>query len=116
MVAFAADENFDGAVLGGLMARVPELDMVRVQDTELAGAHDPMVLEWAAREGRVLLSHDRATLTAFAHERVDAGQPMPGVIQVRVGMSIGAVIDDLELIALAGRESDLAGRVMFLPL
>lgn len=32
---FAADENFDGRILEGLRARMPELDIVRVQDTEM---------------------------------------------------------------------------------
>ena len=27
---FAADENFDGRILDGLQARLPELDIVRV--------------------------------------------------------------------------------------
>jgi len=38
------------------------------------------VLVWAALEGRVVLTHDVATLIARAYERVGAGQPMLGVI------------------------------------
>ena len=116
MLRLAADENFDGGTLEGLIRRVPAVDVVRVQDAPLRGASDPAVLEWAAQQGRVLLTHDRSTLTGHAYRRVASGLPMPGVIQMPVGMSIGAAIDDLELIVLAGRESDLDGRVLFLPL
>jgi hypothetical protein len=50
-----------------------------------------MVLEWAAQEGRVLLTHDVATITHHAYERVRAGKPMPGVFEVDRGLPLGAV-------------------------
>lgn len=40
----------------------------------LSGADDPTVLAWAAVEGRVLLTHDLATMTDFAYERVAEGR------------------------------------------
>lgn len=46
---------------------------MRVQDAGLSGSDDPTVLEWAAQEGRVLLTHDVATITHHAYERVRAG-------------------------------------------
>ncbi|HWQ14971.1 MAG TPA: DUF5615 family PIN-like protein [Roseiflexaceae bacterium] len=48
----------------------------------MAAAPDPTVLEWAASEDRVLLTHDRATLVGFAYERAGRGEPMSGVIAV----------------------------------
>ena len=59
MLRVATDENFDGKVLRALLTRLPELDVVRVQDSEVSMASDPEVLEWAAREGRVLLTRDK---------------------------------------------------------
>ncbi len=63
MLRFAADENFNNNIIRGLLRRQPELDIIRVQDVGLRGADDPTVLEWAAQEGRVLLTHDVATIT-----------------------------------------------------
>ena len=37
MIKRASDENFDGDVVRGLLRRVPELDIVRIQDANLAG-------------------------------------------------------------------------------
>jgi hypothetical protein len=51
MVKFAADENFDNRILRGMLRGEPDLDAVRVQDTEVAEASDPVVLDWLAREG-----------------------------------------------------------------
>ena len=40
MLSFAADENFSGRIARGLQRRLPDLDIVRVQDTQMAGATD----------------------------------------------------------------------------
>ncbi len=76
MLRFAADENFNNNIVRGLLRRKPDLDIVRIQDVGLSGADDPTVLEWAAQEGRVLLTHDVATITRYAYERIEAGQSM----------------------------------------
>ncbi|MCK6580607.1 MAG: DUF5615 family PIN-like protein [Anaerolineae bacterium] len=62
---FAADENFDGRILNGLRARLPDLDIVRVQDTEMAATPDEKLLMWLADEGRILLTHDVRTMPRF---------------------------------------------------
>jgi predicted nuclease of predicted toxin-antitoxin system len=51
-----ADENFDNTILRGLLRRQPDIDIIRVQDTELYGANDPTVLAWAAQENRILMN------------------------------------------------------------
>ncbi|MBE9128088.1 MULTISPECIES: DUF5615 family PIN-like protein [unclassified Coleofasciculus] len=79
MLKLLVDENFDNTIVRGLFRRNPMLDMVRVQDIGLSGEDDPTILEWAAQEGRVLLTHDVATITRYAYDRVRQGQPMPGV-------------------------------------
>jgi hypothetical protein len=79
---FAADENFNGCILDGLRARLPDLDIVRVQDTEMYKSPDDKLLNWLAEEGRILFTHDVRTMPRFVFERVCAGQPVPGVIEV----------------------------------
>ena len=79
MLRLAVDENFNNDIVRGLLRRKPELDIVRIQDIGLSGADDSTVLKWAARENRVLLTHDVTTITRYAYERVQAGQHMPGV-------------------------------------
>jgi predicted nuclease of predicted toxin-antitoxin system len=61
-VRLLTDENFNGAILRGLVRRLPELDIVRVQDVGLIHTDDPDILEWAANQRRILLTHDVATL------------------------------------------------------
>ena len=78
-VRFLADENVDVDVVLGLKRRVDDVDIVRVQDVGLRTQDDPAILQWAADEGRVLVSHDLRTVPDFAFERVLAGLGMPGV-------------------------------------
>ena len=116
MVRLASDENFNNDILRGLLRRHSGLDIVRVQDAGLRSADDPAGLAWAAAEGRVLASHDVATLTAFAYARVKAGQPMPGLIEAAQDLPIARVIEDLLLIAECGEPAEFEGRVLYLPL
>jgi Domain of unknown function (DUF5615) len=110
-----SDENFNGAILRGLMRRLPELDLVRVQDVELMHTDDPVILEWAANEGRILLTHDVATITMYAYERVNQGLPMTGVVEVIATAPIGKIIDDLELFICCSEPEEYEGQVLFIP-
>jgi hypothetical protein len=115
-VKLLADENFRGAIVRGLLRRLPDLDLVRVPDVGLGEADDPAVLAWAAAEGRLVLTHDAATLIGFAYERVQARLPMPGIIEVRQDVPVGLVIADLLLLIGASREGEWEGQVLYLPL
>ena len=101
MLRLAADENFNGDIVRGLLRRNPKLDIVRVQDVGLSGADDPSVLHWAADQGRVIVTHDISTLAKHAFDRIAAGQPMPGVFEVKSVAPVGQAIDDLILLPSA---------------
>ena len=64
----------------------------------------------------MLLTHDVATITRYAYERVTQGQPMPGLIEVGVDVSIGKVVEDILLILECSLEGDLEGQIQYLPL
>src|SRR5467141_48781 len=116
MIGLAFDENFNNDVIRGLLRRSPALDVVRVQDAGLAGLDDPGVLAWAAGQRRVLISHDVATLSAFAYARVQASQPMPGLFEVGHAVPIATAIEDLLLIAECSLPGEWEGQVRYLPL
>lgn len=116
MLRLAADENFNNRIVRGLLHRKPDLDIVRIQDIGLSGADDYAVLEWAAQEDRVLLTHDVRTITQYAYERVDAGQLMPGVFEVSPDMSIGRAIEDILLLAKYSLDGEWEGQIRYLPL
>jgi predicted nuclease of predicted toxin-antitoxin system len=116
VISLAIDENFDHHILRALLRRVPGLDAKTVQEESLHGASDPEVLAWAAAEGRVLLTHDVQTVTRFAYERVERGEPMPGVIEIPSRATVAEVIDDLVLVATCSMAADCSDQVIYLPL
>ena len=116
MLRFLADENFDGRVLRGLLRQLPNLDILTVQQIGLQSRPDPEVLQRAADEGRILLSHDRATMPRFAMDRVSRRMRMPGLILVRFDQPMGAILDDLLIIVGAGRPEEFEDQAIYLPL
>ena len=116
MLRLLADENFNGRILRALRRQIPDLDVVRTQDTPLYGTDDQTLLQFAADEGRVLLTHDIETLVGYAWERVRSGMAMPGVIVALTNRPIGQVIEDLEVLLLASWSDELESQIRFLPL
>ncbi len=113
---FVTDADFNNDILRGLLRRNPELNIVRVQDFGLRTADDPTILECAANENRILLTHDVNTMTAHAYARLKAGLRMPGIFVVPQSLSMSQAIEDLLLIAEYSTESDYEGQVIYLPL
>lgn len=112
---FLADENFNNTVLSALRGVLHDIDLVRVQDTEIYQAADPDVLAWAAKENRILLTHDVQTMIKFAYDRVRHGLVMPGVIEVYDRLPIGQVVEELSILIGAGTASDFENQVKYVP-
>ena len=100
----------------GLRRRITDLDSRTVQEADLPDASDPAVLDWAATQGRVVITHDHRTMRPCAEDRLKAGMPMTGLILVRQTAALGQVIDDLVLIAEATTVEEWKGTIVFLPL
>ena len=112
---FLADENFNNEILRGVRRRVPDADITRIQDTELAGEPDTRILEWAAQYGYIVLTHDISTMRGYFYERVNVDLPVPGLFLIHGTKPVGEVIDTLVLILLASDESEWAGEIRYLP-
>ena len=115
MLRLVSDENFNGNIVRGLLRRNPELPLVRVQDVGLRQTPDADILEWAATQERVLLSHDASTVPAAAYQRIGDGKPMPGVFIVPDRMPIGQAIDEI-LFLVDVDPGEWKDQVLFLPL
>lgn len=117
MLRLATDADFNGNALAGIRAREPNLDIVSVHEVGLSDEPDPGILNWAATEGRILISHDRKTMCRFANERIAAGLPMPGLFVIRdTWHQVGLMIDEILLVAHCSDQYEWADQVTFLPL
>lgn len=116
MLQLAADENLNNNIVRGLLRRKADIDIVRIQDVGLSGMDDPTLLEWAAQQGRVLLTHDVSTITKYAYERIEADLVMPGVFEVSRAAPIGQVIEDILLLIECSLEGEWQDQIIYLPL
>ena len=115
-VKYLFDEDLNGRIVRGVRRRVSDLDSRTVQEIDLPDASDPAVLDWAASQGWVVITHDHRTMRPCAEDRLKAGLPMTGLILVRQTAALGEVIDDLVLIAEATTAEEWNGTIVFLPL
>jgi hypothetical protein len=118
MVRVLTDMDFNGRIVRGVLRLRPDFDLLRVQDSGLPEeTPDPDILEWAARNDRIVLTHDRNTMVGFARDRIAAGLPLPGLIVVDNKAPIGQIINDRLLIGSdASNHSEWAKRIEYLPL
>ncbi len=116
MIRLLADENFNGKIVRGLLQRNPGLDIVRAQDVGLTRAEDPIVLEWAAVEGRIVLTHDVSTMPDFAYERIGRGVPTAGVVVIGDDIPVGRGVEEILILLECSREGEFENRVHYLPM
>jgi Domain of unknown function (DUF5615) len=116
MLRFAADENFNNDIVRAVRRIRPDIDIVRIQDIGLAGKDDPSILQWAAEEKRILLTHDVTTITKYAYQRINKDQYIPGVFEIHSDQPIKKIVNDIILIFDCSLENEWDGQVRYLPL
>ena|ERR1051325_3304945 len=116
MLRLLTDENFDEKILRGLRQRLTGQEFLSVRDAGLAGRPDSFLLYWALQENRIILTHDKQTLTRDAELLVARGKPIAGVILVPHRLAIGRAIHDLEIVLQCYSQSEMRNRIQRLPL
>jgi predicted nuclease of predicted toxin-antitoxin system len=85
------------------------------QEAGLENLPDNEVLSLAAREGRILVTHDRRTMPGhFAKFLII--QTSPGVFLVPKRRSVRTIIEELILIWYASESEDYVNQILTLPL
>ena len=108
-----ADEGFNRNIVRGLLSRDPTAAIVRVQEVGLSGASDPDVLDWAAQEGRIILTHDENSMLRDANARLIQGLPMPGVVLVHQETPTNAAIQGLLEMIGASLEGEWENQIRY---
>lgn len=116
MIRLLTDEDFDHNILHGLIRRVPHLDCVLVHDVGLTSQPDLVLLKWAARKQRSIITHDVNTMRPYAEQLVRQGEPMCGLIVVPQSLAIGHAIKDLELCVQLYSQEEMRNAIKYLPL
>jgi predicted nuclease of predicted toxin-antitoxin system len=114
-VRFLADDDLDADIVAGLRSREPAIEIVDVKTAGLRGTTDPVLLEIAAEQERIVVTHDRRTMVSHVRERIAAGKPNPGVFIVPQRVNIGDIVETLILVWTASRAEEWRDQVLYLP-
>ena len=114
-IRFLADADLNRAIVTAVREREPALDFMTATEAELEGHGDPDVLEFAASQRRILVSHDTSTMTMHFSERLRSGGASPGVLLVRQRASVGQIVDALLLVWSASSPGEWADQIHYLP-
>jgi predicted nuclease of predicted toxin-antitoxin system len=95
LLSLLADEYVDPKIIAQIRLHIPDVDFLHVRDVGLNQTPDTTILEWAAANDRIVVTHDKSTMRKFAEDRVDAGLPMPGLFVLHDNLSPGAKVRGL---------------------
>ena len=87
-----------------------------MRDFGLDMRSDPEVLDWAARNGFILISHDVNSMRGFAYERIARGERMTGLFLVHQTDAIAPIIENLIVIWAGSEAEEWKNGVWYLPL
>jgi hypothetical protein len=117
---YLLDENQRGLLWRALQRHntrvLDPVDVVRVEDhPDLPlGSTDPEILVWAEREGRILVSYDKATLAGHLNDHLSAGHHSPGVFLIRRNSTLSQLVLFLVLAAYASDPLEWQDRIEFM--
>lgn len=112
---FLADENLNAKIIAGLLRREPAIDFQTARDAGLFGLPDEEVLAVAARENRILVTHDRETMPVhFARFIVDTTST--GVLIISQTGAIRDAIEQILMIWSASQADEWRNQLVYLPL
>jgi hypothetical protein len=114
-IRFQADADLNQIILLAATRRQPAIDFQTAISAELVGVVDPEVLARAAKDGRILVTHDRKTMPRhFATFIMD--ETSPGIIVIPQSLPVAAAAEDLILIWSTTEADEWINRIGFLPL
>lgn len=114
-IKFLADEDLRRAIVLGVRRREPSVSFLHAFEVSAAGKDDAAVLQIAAKEGRILVSHDLRTMPQ-AFRRFIAQQSSPGLILIPQKLELRTAIEELVIIWLASEAEEWVNRIHYLPL
>ena len=114
-IRFQADENLNEDVVTGVLRRVPEIDFEFANDAGLYNLPDLEVLAIAARDERILITHDRRTMPGHFARFIET-QTSPGVFIISQKAAVLHAIEELILIWTVSEAGEYVNSIRTLPL
>jgi hypothetical protein len=114
-IRFQADADLNQIILLATVRRESSIDFQTAEAAGLAHRQDRDVLVMAAREGRILVTHDQKTMPRHFAEFITT-ETSAGLLVVPQHLTVAAVTEDLLLIWSTTEAEEWTNRISFLPL
>ena len=115
MIRFQADADLDFDIVLAVSRRERAVDFASAAEGGVVGLSDPEVLEIAAQQDRILITHDRRTMPSHFRDRLDRGLESPGVFIVSQFEPIGPVVEVLMMVWSASDPAEWRNQIRHLP-
>ena len=110
---FLADENIERAIVTGLRRLHAHINCLTAREAGTLGLSDPDVLAFAAKENRILFSHDIQTMPHHFGTHLAQGLHSAGVIIIPQTMPIQQVIETLYIVWNASTPEEWINTIEF---
>lgn len=114
-IRYQADADLNEDIVTGVRRRAPEIDFQTADEARLEGMADSGVLMLAARQERILVTHDRKTMPAHFGSFIES-QSSPGLFIISQRAELLLAIEELILIWTASEAEEYVNSLRALPL
>ncbi|MGO8980012.1 MAG: DUF5615 family PIN-like protein [Streptosporangiaceae bacterium] len=114
-IRFQADADFNEDIVAGILRRELRVDFRTAGQAGLRGLDDFQALAMAAKEGRVLVSHDRKTMPRHFADFIQ-GNTSPGLFIVSQKADLLSVIEALICVWAASEAEEWVDTICTIPL
>jgi uncharacterized protein with PIN domain len=115
IIRFQADADLNEDIVTGVLRREARIDFQTAEAASLRSLSDSEVLTLAAREGRILVSHDRKTMPRAFAEFIRANAS-PGVLIVSQKTDLLTAIEGVLLVWSASEAEEWRNQLGTIPL
>jgi hypothetical protein len=114
-IRFQADADLNQRIVRAVRRRQPAIDFQTADEAKIRSLSDPEVLAAAAAEGRMVVTHDRTTMSAHFANFI-ATQSSSGVFVLSQYLSLSLAVEELIMVWEASEADEWTNTIQFLPL
>jgi predicted nuclease of predicted toxin-antitoxin system len=114
-IRFQADAELNQIILLAVVRREPTVEFTTAAVAGLESLGDPEVLALAARQGRLLVTHDQSTMPDHFSRFIETATS-PGLLVVPQHLPPTTVADELLLVWYATDSEEWTNRISYLPI
>lgn len=113
-IRFQADADFNEDIVAGVLRREPRVDFQTAGEAGLRGLGDLQALAMAAKEGRILVSHDRKTMPRHFADFLQSNSS-PGLFIVSQKTDLLSAIEGLIFVWAASEAEEWVNTICAIP-